>query len=272
VSWFQDNPVGAVLGSISAVLVVIALTMAIIWNLPVSTDVTTVADVEEQGSGTVPGEHQLDTLEAFRTVNRRPVFNETRAPDTEEGAEGEETVESVVTVSDAPDVKLTGIIITPSQKIATLTPADKSLETVMVHEGEPMRNVFLGWRVSVVKPRSVILASEDGRTVELNLQVHDVTIKEPPKPVATTASEAVAGNEGKPGEDEQPLSRAEQIRQRIAERREELRREQEQAEAQGNGVDHAASQPAKPSGYQSAIRALMKTNSKDEGSDERKDG
>ena len=67
------------------------------------------------------------------------------------------------------------------------------------------------------------------KNLELDLQVHDVAIKEPPKPVAQRSNQSRKGRQQ--GDDAEPLSRAEQIRQRIAERREELRREQEEQQA-----------------------------------------
>ncbi len=172
-----------------------------------------------------------------------------------------------VAVKDAPDVRLTGVIITPSMKIASLTPADAKLENVMAHEGESLTGEFVGWQVSVVHPRSVVLESRDGQKLELDLQVHDIKIKTPPKPAAP-AKTAQAGQDSQAaGEDEQPLSRAEQIRQRIAERREELRLEQEEQQAQ------SGAKAAKPRNqYQDAIRAMMKNNSKDKSSDDNKDG
>ena len=36
--WLQDNPLGMVLAGISGLFVLLALGMAIVWNLPVSTD------------------------------------------------------------------------------------------------------------------------------------------------------------------------------------------------------------------------------------------
>ena len=75
------------------------------------------------------------------------------------------------------------------------------------------------------------------------------------------------------GEDGQPLSRAEQIRQRIAERREELRREQEEQQAQKETQSEAVTESKSvPQNYQNAIRAMMRNNSKDKNSDDKKDG
>jgi hypothetical protein len=69
--------------------------------------------------------------------------------------------------------------------------------------------------------------------------------------------------------DDAPLSRAEQIRQRIAERREELRLEQEEQQAQKDTGADAAKKPAKSSNYQSAIRDLMKKKPKDQGKNDK---
>jgi hypothetical protein len=150
-------------------------------------------------------------------------------------------------------------------KIASLTPADGKLENVMAHEGESLTGEYVGWLVSTVNPRTVVLESRDGKKLELDLQVHDIKIKEPPKPaVPEKTAQAESGQEEQAaGEDGQPLSRAEQIRQRIAERREQLRLEQEEQQAQSG---------AKPSDYQSAIRNLMKNKSKDKSSDDKNDG
>ena len=120
-------------------------------------------------------------------------------------------------------------------------------------------------------PRTVVLESRDGQKLELELQVHDVKIKEPPKPVVA-AKPAAAEGEQPAGEDGQPLSRAEQIRQRIAERREELRREQEEQQAQReSNVKAVEGTKSVPQNYQNAIRAMM-NKSKDKSSDDKKDG
>ena len=270
--WLQDNPLGMALAAISGVLLLFALGMAIVWNLPVSAETAETETQETAGGGTVLAAHQVADMSALLVINEKPVFNESRLPVMEEVVDGEGELDLTVAIKDAPDVRLTGVIITPSMKIASLTPADGKLESVMAHEGEALKGEFAGWQVSSVNPRTVVLESRDGQKLELELQVHDVKIKEPPKPVA--AAKPVAGEGDKPlGEDGQPLSRAEQIRQRIAERREELRREQEeqqvQKEAQAKAITESKSVPQN---YQNAIRAMMRNNSKDKNSDDKKDG
>ena len=270
--WLQDNPLGMALASISGVLILFVLVMAIIWNLPVSVETAEIAAQETAGGTSVVAAHQVANMSVLQVINEKPVFNESRLPAVGDVVEGEGELDLTVAIKDAPDVRLTGVIITPSMKIASLTPADGKLEGVMAHEGEALTGEFAGWQVSSVGPRTVVLESRDGQTLELELQVHDVKIKEPPKPVAAAKPAAAKG--GQPlGEDGQPLSRAEQIRQRIAERREELRREQEEQQAQRESKAETVSETkSAPQNYQSAIRAMMRNSSKDKSSDDKKDG
>ena len=271
--WLQDNPLGMVLAAISGVLALIALGMGIVWSLPVSVETAEAEAQEAAETARFLAAHQMAAVSEFQVINEKPVFNESRQPvlvDSEEDGVVEDDL--TVAITDAPDVRLTGVIITPGKKIVSLTPTDGKLESVMVHEGQPLTGEYVGWQVASVSPRTVVLESRDGQKLELDLQVHDVKIKEPPKPVATT--KPASDQKDKPvGEDGQPLSRAEQIRQRIAERREELRREQEEQQAQGDApAEKSAAKAAKPKDYQSAIRALMNNRPKDQGSNDKKDG
>ena len=273
--WLQDNPLGMALAGISGVFILLALGMAIIWTLPVAVE-TSAIETEEGGSGDPDvAAHQVADISDFQIINERPVFNESRQPVLEANGDNDPLDDSTLAIKDAPDVRLTGVIITESMKIASLTPADGQFDTVMAHEGQSLTGEFVGWYLSAVHPRSVVLESRDGQKLELDLQIHDVTIKEPAKPKPAVAAKTA---QTRPGQDEQtadeegePLSRAEQIRQRIAERREELRLQQEEQQAQsGGGVDGARA-GAKPQDYQSAIRAMMKNNRKDQGSNDKKD-
>ena len=159
---------------------------------------------------------------------------------------------------DAPEVELAGVIITPSIRMATLRAKDEQ-ESLVAFEGQPLEGNYGSWHVSRIMPREVTLSSGNGENVQLKLQVHDVTIAAPPQPqpkagADTQAPVAAAGE----GESDQPVSRAEEIRQRIAERREELKRA---AEEKGES-------PAKPADYQSAIRSMMSGKTTKKQSDE----
>ena len=273
--WLQDNPLGMALISIIGVFALLMLGMAIVWNLPVSLETAGVDTEIESGNQTSLAAHQIGTLGDYKVVNEKPVFNESRLPVIEALDDELQSEDATIEVKGAPDVTLTGVVITPTRKIASLRPADRNLETVMAYEGESLTGEFVGWQVTVVNPRTVVLESRDGQSLELDLLVHDTKIQEPPTPVsqapaaqATTAGQSVAGGDT----DEEPLSRAEQIRQRIAERREELRLEQEQQQSQSGAQSNGAVTAPKTSDYQNAIRAMMNNKSKDQGSNEKKDG
>jgi hypothetical protein len=272
--WLQDNPIGMILAAISGVFVLIALGMAIIWNLPVTTETAGVETEVTSGDQVDLAAREIGALGDYRVINEKPVFNESRQPMLAELDDDLQIDDTAIEIKDAPDVKVTGIVITPSARIASLTPSDGKIEAVMAYEGESLTGEFVGWRVAAVNPRTVVLESRDGQSLELDLQVHDVKIQEPPPIVAPAAISQAQAGQGVDTveEDEQPLSRAEQIRQRIAERREELRLEQEAQQSQSGTQAKTANQPAQPSAYESAIRDLMKNKSKDKGTNDKKDG
>lgn len=280
-SWLQDNPVGRVLVYACGGLLLLAFIMAVVWSLSVSVDTANLEADESENLEMVQPAREIDSLNELQVINQKPLFNENRLPKIAEIDDSEEEEDVTIEVKDAPDVKLTGVIITPDMKIATLTPSSGE-ENVMAHEGESLVGEYVGWKVGQVNPRAVVLQSNDGQQLKLDLQVHDTAIKEPPKPVAAakpaTAAQRPAGEEAQPtGEDGQPLSRAEQIRQRIAERREELRLEQEARSAQPQQAEQAnaggGAAPSKRSAYQNAMRNLMNTRKpKDNDGNDDKDG
>lgn len=266
--WLQDNPVGVALASVSGVFVLIAVAMAIVWNLPVAVDMNEIEVSEESDPDVVLAASPLADLDEFKIIDERPVFNVTRLPVIDEVVEEEALTEDVsIAVKDPPDVRLTGVIITPEMKIATLTPSKNETDLVMAHEGESLTGEFVGWKVGRVNSRAVVLNSSDGQQLRLELQVHDQAIKEPPKPVKPVAAKPV--EEQLMGEDGQPMSRAEQIRQRIADRREELRLEQEQLQEQ---EEAQAARAAPPSDYQKAILNMMSPKKKDSGNNDKNGG
>ncbi len=277
--WLQDNPLGMILAAISGVFVLFALGMAIVGSLPVSVE-TAGADTEiTSDNKTNMTARQIGTLADYQIVNEKPVFNDTRNPEIDDEESTDEELTGEIEVKDAPDVRLTGVVITPGMKIASLTPADGNLETVRAHEGESLTGEFVGWQVTAVKPRTVVLESRDGQSLELDLQVHDAKIQEPvapvvaPNPASLSNAQALAGKGSEEtDEGDEPLSRAEQIRQRIAERRAELRQEQEAQQSQNAAQAGSADSKSKTKDYQTAIREMMKNKRKDQGGNDKKDG
>jgi len=277
--WLQDNPLGMVLVAVCGLFILLALGMAVVGSLPVSVDTAGAETEITAGNKTSTTAHQIGTLNDYQIVNEKPVFNESRNPVIDDEDSADEELAGDIEVKDAPDVRLTGVVITPGMKIASLTPADGNLETVMAHEGDSLTGEFVGWQVTTVNPRAVVLESRDGQSLELELQIHDAKIQEPVKPVAapitaiTNNDQPLADKEPEAaGEEEEPLSRAEQIRQRIAERRAELRQEQEAQQSQNSAQAGKATSAPKAKDYQSAIREMMKNKSKDQGGNDNTDG
>ena len=248
--WLQGNPVGLALAAIAGALTLLVLVLAVIWSLPPGAASLDGESGDDAMRVDVPQLPETQPIESFAVVTDRPVFNESRLPEaeTEDGAAGEDpdalAEEEVV---DAPELELAGVVITPSLRMVTLRQKEAK-ESLVAFEGQPLRGDYGSWHVSRIEPREITLAAGDGRELELQLQIHDAKITPPPKaekkPAEVAAEQGAA--EGEAGED-QPLSRAEEIRQRIAERREELRRA---AEAQQSGE--------KPmSDYQTAVRSMI---------------
>lgn len=243
IRWLEDNPLGLVLASVCGGLLVISLLLAAIWALPARS-----SRFGQEGENTVPG-LDLPELAANGSINKyaviteHPVFNQTRLPviDPDPDDMNEDEMELDI---DAPDVRLTGVIITPSIKMATLSQKGEQASLV-AFEGRPLEGNFGSWHISQIDHREVTLTSGGGEEVQLKLEVHGVAIAEPPKPEPPTAENKQAGTDQALQGEDQPLSRAEEIRQRIAERREELRRAGEEKEQN------------EPVNYQQAIQAMM---------------
>lgn len=250
IGWLDGNPAGKVLAGAAASLAVALLLLGVIWSLPPSgTDIA-----EGEGSEGLSAEvTQLQTppeLTQFAVITDRPVFHESRQPviavDEVDGEDSEG--DSAEVDVDAPDVELAGVVITPEVRVAMLRPKDGE-ESLLAFEGVPLEGNYGSWQVSRIEPRNVILSSSRGEEVRLDLQIHDATIERPPEPEPKPEPQEVAGEEqtAEAGE-AQPLSRAEEIRQRIAERREELRR----------AAEEGGAEEAKPADYRSAIQQMMR--------------
>lgn len=247
IRWLEDNPVGQILAAVAGGLVALMLLLGVIRALP--------PDAGDAGSGTGDPDLQIEVphlpdsppIESFAVITDRPVFNESRQPELESGADGEDPdalAEDVVV--DAPELELAGVVITPSLKMATLRPI-KARESLVAFEGQPLQGDYGTWHVSWIAPREVTLASGDGRELQLQLQIHDAKIAPPPKPEPQNAEVAAEQSGGAEAAEDRPMTRAEEIRQRIAERREELRRAAEEEKAGEKPV----------SDYQTAIRSLI---------------
>ncbi len=266
-SWLEKNPVGAVLLGTGGLLVVFGLAMTLLWRgTPGAGDVA----LEGDGAMAVPQAAEFEALEplgAYEIVNNRPVFNTTRRPQIEiEGPEeAAEVAQEAEVVADPPRVRLTGVVITPTQRVVTLTP-ESGGDALVVREGMPLDGEFVGWSVDEVKPRAVSLTSTRGQQLSFELTVHDSEIAKPPEPEPRRPVEEDPADQVAAAEEpsQETRSRADEIRERIRERREQLRAEAEQAEAEGD-----AAQEERAISYQEAIQSMIRR--KDDGDDNEND-
>lgn len=250
-TWLQANPLGIALAGLSGLLVLVSLVLGWAWNRPVSSDGAGEVEAVAPAVEMPPQLAEMQPLEAYQVIIERPVFNQSRRPEAESG-NGTESVVATPDVQAANlEVRLTGVVLTPEMKIVTLTP-EGGKEALIVREGTALEGEQVGWSVSRIDARQVTLDASDGRSMQLDLAVHDQAIAEPPKPEPPPETSQEAQAEAVEG---QPLSRAEEIRQRIQERREQLRREAEASE-DTEAEDSAETRAS----YQDAIRQLMQQN------------
>lgn len=228
IKWFEGNPVAIVLASICGGLLLISLILMVIGSLPPSVPDAGPDHGETDLVINVPELAENEPIETYAVIVERPVFNEDRLPALEDDSSAGNEDDLVEQEVDAPDFELSGVIITPSIRMVTLKTKDQP-ESLVAFEGQPLHGNYGSWQVSRIEPRQITLASGRGEEVQLKLQVHDMAIATPPKPV-TPASSASTESPSQVSQDgtDQPLTRAEEIRQRIAERREELRRAAEE--------------------------------------------
>lgn len=251
IALLNGNPLGKGLAIACAGLIGVNALLGVAWMLPPSGAAgggdTGAADV----SGDIPSVPPAEPIEAYAEITARPLFNESRQPiiglaDGEDDEEGE-GVEEVI---DAPEVELAGVVITPELRIATLRVKDsKSPLSLLAIEGQPLEGDFGSWHLSRIEPRNATLESGRGEQVELELEMHDAMIAEP-RGKAQQRQQQKPSSSGANEGTEESMSRADEIRQRIAERREELQRASEEGEA-------APKQP--PPNYQSAIQKMMQS-------------
>jgi hypothetical protein len=231
--WLDENPLGVLLAAVASLLLILLLVLGVIWSLPPSAAPASGEGADSMLRVDIPELEGNEPIERYAVITERPLFNTDRqpyvAPQTDEGEEEEELVEEEI---EAPAFQLAGVVITPSIRMATLRQEGQE-ESLVAFEGQPLEGNFGSWRISTIEPRAVKLSSARGDELELELEIHDTAMAAPARPVSDTDTEARGDEPGDTQRDsDQPLTRAEEIRQRIAERREELRRAAEEAEAE----------------------------------------
>jgi len=258
IRWLEDNPAGVALAAVAGVLLLISLLLGVLWSLPPSAPAGSMDGGENAQQLEVPKLPDNEPIERFAVITERPAFNQSRQPELPLELDEEEPEEAPGEDVDAPEVQLTGVIITPSLRMVTLKQKDAA-ESLVAFENQPLEGNYGSWHVSRIEPREITLSSGSGEELQLKLQVHDVAIAAPPKIEKDEEQDEASSRPGAREtrrDADQPLTRAEEIRQRIAERREELRQAAESAEAEDT-VEAAAREPAKPVNYQQKIRSMI---------------
>lgn len=201
------------------------------------------ADVPETG---------LTEFDQYTTIMERPVFFSNRQLPVVEVAGDDEDSESeeIEEVEEISDLKaaVAGIVITPEMKLAMVSD-ETAGKTVVLREGMSLEGEQAAWKLESILPRAVSFVSVDGRETQLELQVNTkgLTVDTPApsrRRQAQAESEEAEAQPGEPeaGEEsrasEEARARAEEIRQRVAERRAQLRAEAERRARQQEGQDN----------------------------------
>ncbi len=158
---------------------------------------------------------ELPPKSEYAQVTARPLFNEDRRPEQHDDTQQQdaEALAAEQAPSELPPVSLTGVIITPEQRIAMLRNT-KNREYVTLKEGEPLE----GWTLEEVSNRRIVFAT-DTRQEVVELEVY----------TGGLGGGRNGGGGGGNGDDagreqpDQPLSPADQIRERIQRERERRR-------------------------------------------------
>lgn len=268
IALLEDNPIGKTLLAICGGLVLVSVLLVIIWTLSPSGSFSDTDDENRLAGLELPEPGVTESIEKFAEITERPVFNESRLPVLE--LDDEDVEEELAEDVEAPEMELAGIIITPTLRMATLRAKDNP-NSLVAFEGRPLEGNFGSWQISRIEPREVTLTSGDGEEMQLQLQIHDVKIAEPPKP-EVPADEKEGRRERQlaveKGDGDQPLSRAEEIRQRIAERREELRRAAEADEQDNPQKTSPQAVQKEQRSYQQAIQSMVGRKRQDESKDD----
>jgi len=185
----------------------------------------------------------LEALAEYAMIIERPVFfPDRRLPEL---AVAEETIETELEPMPEADpieplrAVVAGIIITPEAKIAMVN--DEVTGKVMVlKEGMSLEGEQAAWQLSEITPRKADFVAADGQRSALELQVYTQGLVAGNPGMATNEAPDDPGTASQATDSEEAQSRADLIRQRVAERRAELRA---RAAARAQGQQDVATEP-----------------------------
>ncbi|NDY94971.1 hypothetical protein [Wenzhouxiangella limi] len=181
-------------------------------------------------------EKGLEAFDEYGEIYRRPVFfSDRRLPviamaEVEEEPEIEEEIEEEEPIPDL-NASVAGIIITPDMRMAMIRDQEAD-RTVLLREGMSLEGEQAAWKLDRIDSRLVQFVSVDGQSTGLELEINTRGLTRPTRTRSDAGEEPPAEQEQAedPEQEEadaEALSRAEEIRRRVAERRAELRAEAE---------------------------------------------
>lgn len=187
----------------------------------------------------------LDDLAAYSAIIERPVFFPDRqlpvaevaqSEDSSEEAEAEPAVDPI----DPLKAVVAGIIIAPDYR-AALVNDQVAGEVEILQEGMSLKGDQAPWRLTEIEPERVRFVSSDGQETDLALKVHTDGL------AMGSSGRSDGGDGGDEGETaDDPQSRADLIRQRVAERRAELRARAQRRAAQQSMAEPEPTQQQEP--------------------------
>lgn len=203
------------------------------------TDVDFIDPADERSVALNPvqaPETGLEALGEYALIIQRPVFFPDRRLPVLEASQGTEVVEIAPIPEPDPiepiKAAIAGIIITPESKIAMVN--DEVAGKVMImREGMSLEGEQAAWQLQSIAPRKADFVSADGQQSALELQVYTEGLVAGNSGISAPPSQSNEEDSANETDEAEAQSRADLIRQRVAERRAELRaRAQERAEQQ----------------------------------------
>ncbi|MDR9390302.1 MAG: hypothetical protein RI549_08120 [Wenzhouxiangella sp.] len=174
----------------------------------------------------------LDELGAYSAIVERPVFFPDRQlpvmeVEVAQDESSDEAPEPEIDPIDPLQAVVAGIIIAPDYRVA-LVNDQVADDVVIMREGMSFEGDQAPWQLAEIGPERVRFVSSDGQETDLALKVYTEGLA-----MGSSNRRADGGDGGDDGETaDDPQSRADLIRQRVAERRAELRARAERQAAQ----------------------------------------
>lgn len=208
-----------------------------------------ITEGDDASAQLLAAEEQLQPtdFELYGDILSQPIFFADRTlpevPNTEQLADGDADSDEPAPLGEL-NATLTGVIITPDQRIALITDGVTN-KTKVLKEGMALEGEQSSWQVSSIESRKVSFRAGE-ENAELELKVNTASLKAPasaapaartPRPNSVAAQRA-AQEAAQSGENsdvpDNAASTADEVRRRIAERRAKLREARQKQNAQND--------------------------------------